>query len=302
MRPKRPLSAEEQSVHDGLHRHLTMLTDVIGVRNVARPGALEASARYIEDTLRSFGYAPQPHAYTIGNATVRNIEVEIPGTRHPDRIYIVGAHYDSVDCPAANDNGSGVAGTLEIARLLAGKRFRCTLRFVLFVNEEPPFYKSKNMGSLVYANRCKARNENIRGVINLETFACYTDAPSSQRYPYPFQKRWFFFLPKRGNFVAFVGNTSSWRFIWKTRSLFKRFTRFPSLWLPAPERIEGPGMSDHWSFWQNGYPALMVTDTAYFRYDHYHKPTDTIDKLNLPATSRVVTGLAKVVERLCGKK
>jgi Zn-dependent M28 family amino/carboxypeptidase len=299
---KRPLTEEEQSVSAGMRRHIGMLAEVIGQRNLDRPGGLEAAARYIEDTLRSYGYSPRPRAYTVRGKEVRNIEVEIAGESRPDDILIVGAHYDSVDCPAANDNASGVAGVLEIARLLAGRKFRRTLRFVLFVNEEPPFYKSVHMGSLVYARGCKARNERICGMINLETIGCYSDEANSQRYPHPFQKRAFWFLPRRGNFVAFVGNIRSWRFTWKVRRLFKRTARFPSLWLPAPESIEGPGMSDHWCFWQQGYPAVMVTDTAYFRYDHYHKQTDTLDKINFPETARVVGGVAGVVRRLAGQK
>ncbi|MGN6370637.1 MAG: M28 family peptidase [Phycisphaerae bacterium] len=301
MARRKTLTEAEEQVREGLHRHLTMLSDVIGIRNTDRPGGLEAAARYIEDTLRRCGYTPRPLPYHAGRHEVRNIEVVIEGTRRPEQIFILGAHYDSVDCPAANDNGSGVAGVLEVARLLAGKRFRRTVRLVFFVNEEPPYYKGPDMGSLVYARKCRERNDDIRGMINLETIACYSDAPGSQRYPVPFNSRWFWFLPKRGNFITFVGDLASWRLTWQVRRVFKRAAKFPSLWFPSPAHIEGPGMSDHWSFWQQGYRGVMVTDTAPFRYDHYHKPSDTIDKLDLPRTARVVAGMAAVMERLAGK-
>ena len=272
-----------------------MLSDVIGIRNTDRPGGLEAAARYIEDTLRPFRIRPRAPLPRRPPRSAETSKVEIPGTRHgggADLHSSLRNHYDSVDCPAENDNGSGVAGLLEVARLLAGRRFRRTIRLVFFVNEEPPYYKGPNMGSLVYARDCRERNDNILGMINLETIACYSGAPGSQRYPAPFNRRWFWFLPKRGNFITFVGDFASWRFTWKVRRLFKRAAKFPSLWFPAPASIEGPGMSDHWSFWQQHYRGVMVTDTAYFRYDHYHKPSDTIDKLDLPRTARVVTGIA----------
>jgi Zn-dependent M28 family amino/carboxypeptidase len=297
----RALTPEEEAVAAGLERHITMLSEVIGVRNLDRPGGLEAAARYIENTLRGWGYEPAPDAFVCMGKEVRNIVVEVKGRRDREKILIVGAHYDSVDCPAANDNGSGVAGVLEVARLLAGKTFGKTVRFVFFVNEEPPFYKSKNMGSLVYARRCRERGDEIVGMINLETIGCYSDAAGSQKYPYPLNKKWFWFLPRRGNFISFVGDFRSWGFTWKVRRLFKRAARFPSLWIAAPAGMEGPGMSDHWCFWREGYRALMVTDTAYFRYDHYHKQTDTVDKIDFPRTGRVVSGIARAVEKLAGR-
>jgi Zn-dependent M28 family amino/carboxypeptidase len=295
-----PLTPEEQTVHDGLKQHITMLSEVIGERSTFRPGGLEATARYIEDQLRKFGYTTRPRPFPVEGQEVRNIEVEVPGLRRPDQIVILGAHYDSVDCPAANDNASGVAGVLEAARLLSSRRFKRTLRFVLFVNEEPPHYKGPHMGSFVYARECRERNENIVAMVNLETIGYYSDDPGSQRYPLFFNRRWFRFLPRRGNFVAFVGNFPSWRLAWRMHRQFRRFTKFPAWWLPAPDTMEGPGMSDHWCFWQQGFPAIMVTDTAFFRYHHYHLPTDTVDKIVFPPTARVVTAVAKALAALAG--
>jgi Zn-dependent M28 family amino/carboxypeptidase len=286
-----------------LHRHVDMLAGVIGERNVPhRYGALEATARYIEDTLTSFGYAPTAQEFPAYGKPVRNIECEIVGRKHPRRIWIVGAHYDSIDgSPAADDNASAVAGVLEVARLLAGTSCRDTVRFVAFVNEEPPFYKGPEMGSTVYAKRCRERDEDIRGMINLEMIGYYRDERGTQDYPLPLGRPpWKWLLPTRGDFIAFVGNFPSFWLTRRCKRLFRRSVRFPALWVAAPNRIDGTGMSDHWSFWQQGYPAVMVTDTAFFRNPHYHKPSDTPDKLDYPRMAQVTTGLAGMLRRLAG--
>jgi Zn-dependent M28 family amino/carboxypeptidase len=283
-----------------IRRHLDMLAGVIGERNVYRYGALEAAARYIEDTFRSFGYAPAAQEYAAWSKPVRNIEVVLPGTRRPDRIWILGGHYDSVEgSPGADDNATAVAGVLEVARLLAGTKPRDTIRFVAFVNEEPPFYKGPEMGSLVYARRCRERGENIAGMVNLEMLGYFSDEPGSQQYPYPLDRgvfRWL--LPRRGDFIAFCGNSASFWFTRRCNRLFRKTVRFPTQWVAAPERLGELGMSDHWSFWQQGYPAVMVTDTAFFRNRHYHQRSDTPDKLDYRRMSTVVTGIAGVMKRL----
>ncbi|WP_428939770.1 M28 family peptidase [Fontivita pretiosa] len=159
---------------------------------------------------------------------------------------------------------------------------------------EPPFFQTEAMGSLVYASRCKQRNENVLGMIALETIGFYTDAPNSQQYPPPLAMLY----PSTGNFIAFVGNLASLRLVQRCVGSFRAHAQFPSEAGVAPESIPGVGWSDHWSFWQQGYPAIMVTDTAPFRYPHYHQPTDTPDKLDYDRTARVVAGLSCVVSDL----
>jgi len=285
-----------------LFHHVDMLAGVIGERNVYRYGALEASARYIEDTFASFGYTPRNQEFPAYGKPVRNIEVEWTGTKRPERVWIVGGHYDSIDgSPAADDNASAVAGVLELARLLAGKPCRDTVRFVTFVNEEPPFYKGPEMGSVVYAKRCRERGETIRGMINLEMIGYYRQERGTQEYPPPLSKRpWKWLLPSRGNFIAFVGNFASAGLTRRCKRLFRKTVRFPALWVAAPDRLDGTGMSDHWSFWQQGYPAIMVTDTAFFRNPNYHKLSDKPDTLDYPRMATVVTGLAGMLRRLAG--
>lgn len=298
------LSAGEAETCGRLRRDVEMLAEVIGVRNWHRHGGLEATARFIEDRLKALGYTPQAQRYTAMGKQVRNIEVEIPGRgwRRKRQILLLGAHYDSVDCPAANDNGSGVAGVLEAARRFAGKRFRRTVRLVFFVNEEPPFYKGKDMGSLRYARRCRDRRENIKGLINLETIGCYYQDAGSQDYP---EHKWLNkarrWLPKAGNFVVFTGDFRSAGLMYRLYRRFKKHARFPALWFPAPRVVTGPDMSDHWSFWQVGYRGVMVTDTAFMRYPYYHKQQDLPVKMNFEAMARVVQGTVEAFADLAGR-
>jgi Zn-dependent M28 family amino/carboxypeptidase len=208
---------------------------------------------------------------------------------------VIGAHYDSVAGTAgANDNASGVAALLELGRLLKKTKPERTVRLVAFVNEEPPWFQTEEMGSLVYARRAKKRGERIVAMLALETIGCYSDLPKSQHYPAPFNM----FYPDTGNFIAFVGNLRSRSLLRRAIGTFRATTPFPSEGVAAPESISGIGWSDHWSFWQEGYPALMVTDTAPFRYLHYHESEDTPEKLDYERMARVVTGLGRVAMEL----
>ena len=226
---------------------------------------------------------------------MRNIEVEIKGATRAQEIIVVGAHYDSVmGAPGANDNGSGVAAVLELARLWRNAQPARTLRFVLFVNEEPPFFKSDEMGSRHYARRAKVRGENIVAMFSLETIGHYSDESGSQRYPFPLGP----FYPSTANFIAFVSNFASRPLLHEAIASFRRHAEFPSEGVAAPALIPGVDWSDHWSFWREGYPALMVTDTAPYRYPHYHAETDTPDKVDYERLARVVAGLHRMLREL----
>jgi Zn-dependent M28 family amino/carboxypeptidase len=208
----------------------------------------------------------------------------------------VGAHYDSVSgSPGANDNASGVAGLLALARRFAGKPCGQTLRFVAFVNEEPPYFQTEEMGSLVYAKRCKERGDKISAMISLETIGYFSDSPGSQKYP---SAGLGFFYPSKGNFVGFVGNTSSRALLRAAVSAFKKEQKLPCQGAALPAAISGIGWSDHWSFWECGYPAIMVTDTAPFRYPYYHMSSDTPAKLDYDRFALVVSGMEKVIAEL----
>ena len=295
--PIPPLTDEEQLVRDKLKRHVETLAQQIGERNVWHSEALLAAASYIRETLEDLGYEVKVQSFDSEGMSVQNLEVEISGDTASHEIIVLGAHYDSVfGTPGANDNASGVAALLEIARLLAGTSYPRTLRLVAFVNEEPPFFYTDAMGSRIYAERSRQRGDQIKAMIALETIGYYTDQPGSQQYPFPFK----FFYPDIGNFIGFVGNLSSRRLLQQALATFRESTAFPSEGVAAPGWVMGVGWSDHWSFWQAGYPAIMVTDTALFRYRHYHAATDTADKLDYPSLARVTSGLANVAAELAG--
>jgi len=289
----KPLTGEEQVIAGNLRRHVAAVAS--REHNFLKVAELEAAARYIEKALAGSGLTVATQHFVSGPAEVRNIEVEIRGGARASEIVIVGAHYDSVlGAPGANDNGSGVAAVIELARLFGGSGPARTLRFVTFVNEEPPFSHSDAMGSRHYTRRARERGENIVAMFSLETIGYYSEAPGSQRYPFPLG----FFFPSTGNFVAFVSNLSSRALLHEALASFRRHAGFPSEGVAAPAFIPGVDWSDHWSFWQEGWPALMVTDTAPYRYPHYHSGEDTPDKVDYERLARVVTGLHGMLREL----
>jgi hypothetical protein len=279
--------------HDVQH-----LAEEIGERNVLRhPKELVQAADWIEAELARVGYDVKRQQYEVSGVTCCNLDAEILGATSPEAIVVIGAHYDSVrGTPGANDNGSGVAAVLALARSFAHRRIDRTLRFVAFVNEEPPYFQTEQMGSWVYAKRCRQRNEKITAMLTPETIGYYSDRPGSQKYPAPLN----LLYPSTGNFIGFVGNTASADLVRQVVAAFRQHEHFPSEGGAPSEAIPGVGFSDHWSFWQEGYPAVMVTDTAMFRYPHYHEAEDTPDKIDFERTARVVRGLERVVAVLVG--
>jgi Zn-dependent M28 family amino/carboxypeptidase len=289
----KPLAPDENLLAANLRKHVAAIAS--SEHNFLKAAELEAAAQYIEKALAGPGLTVATQRFMSGPAEVRNIEVEVRGDARASEIVIVGAHYDSVlGAPGANDNGSGVAAVIELARLLRGSSPARTLRFVTFVNEEPPFSHSDAMGSRHYARRARERGENIVSMFSLETIGYYSDSPGSQRHPFPLG----FFYPSTGNFIAFVSNLSSRALLHEALASFRRHAGFPSEGVAAPAFIPGVDWSDHWSFWQEGWPALMVTDTAPYRYPHYHTSEDTPDKVDYERTARVVTGLYGMLREL----
>lgn len=285
----------EAASEEALHVHIRTLAGEIGERHVLRPRALLAAADYIRAVWEAQGYRVARQEYDLDGRTWANLEVVRPGTAHPREVILVGAHYDTVPgSPGANDNGSGVAALLELARHFANRETARTIRFVAFVNEEPPFFLTGNMGSEHYARAARERGDDIRAMLCLETIGYYRDEPGSQHYP-PF---FSFFYPDRGDFLAFVANFRSRALMRRAVAAFHTASDFPVEHVATFGWIPGVDWSDHRSFWRAGYPAVMVTDTAPYRYPYYHGAQDTPDKVNYPALARVVAGLAAVVERL----
>jgi Zn-dependent M28 family amino/carboxypeptidase len=282
MNPSAPILA------DRLRGHVSHLAAEIGERNVFRPDALHATADYIRRVWASQNYQVNSQYYQAMGVKSENLEVVRTGKTKPEEIILVGAHYDTVrGSPGADDNASGIAALLELTRLFATLETARTLRFVAFVNEEPPFFFWSQMGSGVYAEAAKARGENIRLMISLEMLGSYSEKPGSQSYP-PLLR---YFYPDRANFIAMVSNRASRKELNRLVAAFKSHSDFPVESLATFEIVPGVAWSDHLSFWRAGYPALMITDTAFYRNPVYHTADDTPEKLNYPAMARMVEGL-----------
>jgi Zn-dependent M28 family amino/carboxypeptidase len=278
-----------------LRRHVEVLAGEIGERNVRRPEKLAAAERYIAREWSEQGYEVAAQRYVAAGVDCANLEVLIPGATLPEEIIVAGAHYDTVEgSPGADDNASAVAALLEIARSLAGSRPARTLKLVAFVNEEPPFYFWGSMGSGVYAKAARRRGDDVKAMFSLEMLGCYSDAPGSQSYP-PLLK---YFYPSQGNFIAFVSNLRSRRVLRAAVAAFRASSQFPCELAALPSWIPGVAWSDQLSFWRVGYRAVMVTDTAFHRYAHYHRPTDTPDRLDYARLAKVTQGLTHTFAQL----
>src|SRR5713101_1359322 len=275
--PLPPLSHDASLLAERLRRHVAELA------KSERNSDLERPARYIGNAL---GAKAQSQYFESGGRRVRNIEVG-------SGAIVVGAHYDTVPgSPGADDNASGVAVLIELAGLLATQGL--PIRFVAFANEEMPYFLTEEMGSSAWAKRARERGEPVRAMFSLEMLGCYRDAPGSQRYPAPLG----LFYPDRGDFIAFVGDLGARDLVRSSVLSFRKNAQFPSEGVAAPAFIPGVSWSDHWSFRKHGYPAIMVTDTAFYRYPHYHLPSDTPEKLDYERMARVTLGLAAMLRDL----
>ena len=294
--PLQELSVAEALLKERLHGHVDMLAGKIGERNVWQYDNLQRAADYIVAAFKRSGLSTRLLAYESMGRQVANIEAEIPGLEASSETIIVGAHYDSLaGTSGANDNATGVAALLELVDLLKQSKPRKTVRLVAFVNEEPPFFKTSRMGSLVYANQALQSGDRIAAMISLETIGYYTHEPLSQKYPLPLLR---YFYPERGDFVALVGNVRSGPLLKRSVKAFRQRGAFPSEGIVAPGWLLGVDWSDHWSFWKIDCPAIMITDTALFRYPYYHSVRDTPDKVNYEALTRVVKGLEAMIGEL----
>jgi hypothetical protein len=289
----------ERDLSDRLYTHVDRLAGLIGPRHLGKPNSLNVTATYIERAFVDLGDSVDRQEYAVDDTRVANLVVERPGTRRADEVVVLGAHYDTVPAtPGADDNASAVAMLIEVARMLQGVVFQRTLRFVAFACEEPPHFYTDSMGSQVYARRCRLGGERIIGMICLEMVGYYRTEPNSQQIPpsIPRYLKWAF--PHRGDFLAAVGNLRSWRLGWAFRCGFKRAARLRLYSISLPEAVWEIRMSDNSSFWDQGYPALIVTDTSFLRNPHYHMATDTPDTLDYPRMAQVAIGVAGGVARL----
>jgi Zn-dependent M28 family amino/carboxypeptidase len=289
-----PIKDQDRKVTgEHLKETVMALSDKIGVRNYAEYQHLKQAEEYITNSFQAMGYEVKEMPYSIAGQTYKNIYVQIKGNGS-EELVLVGAHYDSCFNPGADDNASGVAGVLELARMLKEIKPKHNIILAAFVNEEPPFFNTDLMGSRVFAKKLKEQGTKVKAVIILEMIGHYSDQWNSQRY-LPLLGA---FYPNQGNFITVVGNFPSKHLVGQTVKYFKQASAFPIESIVAPSFIPGIYFSDHASFWKEGYPAVMVTDTAYLRNKNYHQGTDTVETVDFEKMAAVVLGLKGAVIHL----
>jgi Zn-dependent M28 family amino/carboxypeptidase len=291
----------DETLVANLRRHVDRLAGLIGPRHLAVPAAFAAAAGLVERELADAGYVVSRQTYRAQGHEVANLIAELPGGKRKDEVLVVGAHYDTVaSTPGADDNASGVAVMLEMARLMRSLRPKRTVRFVGFACEEPPHFYSGEMGSQVYARMCRERGDDIRAMLCLEMVGFYSTRKGSQRVPATIPRMLHPAFPQRGDFLAAVANVRSWRLLWPFRRGFKRAVRFPLFSIALPETIAEIRLSDNSSFWDQGYPALMLTDTSFLRNPHYHQASDTPETLDYERMAQVTAGIVGSVCTIAG--
>jgi Peptidase family M28 len=295
--PLPPLTAAEETSRARLRADVDTLAGPYADRSFATD-ALDSASAFVERRLVDAGHAVTAQSYQAGGRTVRNLEVTVRGTVFPDSIILIGAHYDVViGTPGADDNASGTAALLELARLLAGSRPARTVRLVAFTLEEPPYFWTDSMGSVRYAKAARARGDAITAMLSLESLGYYSTEPGSQHYPPVLG--WFY--PSVGDFVAVVGDIRSRGLVHRVVRDLRSHLSMPSTGAATFAFFPGVGWSDHWSFWQEGYPAVMVSATATFRNPHYHMESDGPTVVDAERLARVVHALHRTIGMLSAR-
>lgn len=294
------MSSNRDQIQSNLRMHVDRLAGLIGPRHLGKSSTIEATIGYIESQWGNMGYEHSRECYDAIGKTATNLIVEQRGFKRADEFLLLGAHYDTVpSTPGADDNASAVAVLLEACRLLKDFRGKRSIRYVAFACEEPPYFNLDSMGSQFHARQARQRGDKILGMLCLEMVGYYITADNSQMIPplLPNWMRWMF--PKRGDFLAAVGNLSSCKLCWQFRRGFKRgVPTMPLFSICLPEKIREIRLSDNSSFWDQGYPALMLTDTSFLRNPHYHQPTDTPDTLDYERMTDVTLGVASALQHL----
>lgn len=285
----------EEELAKRLELDVRYLSVTIGARHFRKPEALAETVEWIDGRVKALGYEPSHQVFEVKTRSFTNVELLLKGRGESGEVLVVGAHYDTCGMtPGADDNGSGVAVLLELARRFHDQKPDRGLRLVFFANEEPPFFGTEDMGSRHYAKRCKAQELKIIGMLALETMGYYSDEEGSQMYPPGLSDR----FPGKGNFISFVSDLPSRDLLKRSHALFIETVDFPIQQAALPASLTGVDWSDHASFWKEGYPALMVTDTALFRNHNYHSMKDLPETLSYDRLARVTLGLEGVVAGL----
>jgi Zn-dependent M28 family amino/carboxypeptidase len=277
-----------------LRSHVEMLANTFRPRDYRHLDNLEKSATYIRNVFTATGARVEDQVYSATGSTYRNVVASF-GPESDERI-IVGAHYDAVsDTPGADDNASGVAGLLELAGLLKDAKLNTRVDLVAYSTEEPPFFGSDQMGSMVHARSLRSTGAKVRAMMALEMIGYYSDEPGSQSFPFPAMKKLY---PDRGNFIVVAGRISDELLTRRIKRAMTSENGVDVYSVNAPAGVAGVSLSDNSSYWNQGYPAVMITDSAFFRNHHYHQASDTPDTLDYERMAKVVAQVAAAVVEL----
>jgi len=286
---------DRREIRQHLEEHLRFLSVTLGDRSIYRPKNLKAAADYVFQNFAAMGYAPRRQTFIYLGEEVGNI---IAGDENPDGYYILGAHYDTVaGTPGADDNASGMAVLLEVARLARNLARPKPWAFIGFTCEEPPAFFTPSMGSRVYAKQARKQQAKILGMLCLEMVGYYSQLPGSQSLPLPLRLMGY---PTTGNFIGLVSDRRSRPLMVRLEAAIKAGGVLPAVTLAVPlggHLLPEVRLSDHANFWDEGYPAVMLTDTAFMRNLHYHGPGDVMDRLDLKAMTELTLGLVNFIER-----
>ena len=286
-------------IEQNLRLHVDRIAGLIGPRTLERPKTIQATLGYIKGQWSGMGYPVRDESYEAMGEKATNLVVEKQGTKQADEIVLLGAHYDTVwSTPGADDNASGVAVMIEVSRLLNDHCGTRSARYVAFACEEMPYFSLHAMGSQYHARQSRKRNEKLVGMLCLEMLGYFRDELGSQQVPASIPQILHRFFPKRGNFLAAVGNLPSWKLNWAFRRGFKCGSQLPLFSIVLPEKISEIRRSDNSSFWDQGYPALMLTDTSFLRNPNYHRQSDTPETLDYTRMTEVTLGVAAAMKRL----
>jgi Zn-dependent M28 family amino/carboxypeptidase len=288
----------DMSVDTGrLREHVLALSEKYYPRSYANISNLNMCADYVMAHFKQAGADTTAQEFRVGNNSYRNV-IGFFGPDSTDRI-VVGAHYDAYNgTPGADDNSSGVAGLIELAYLLGKADLDSKVELVAYTLEEPPFFRTADMGSAHHARSLKDQQVEVRAMIALEMIGFFSDEKNSQSFPIPMLK---LFYPSRGNFIAVVGRLGQRRIVRQVKKHMKGTTDLPVYSINAPAFVPGIDFSDHGSYWKHGYDAVMITDTAFYRNSRYHESKDTADSLDYERMSKVVVSVFEAVQGLCGE-
>lgn len=276
---------------EALSAHVQFLSETCLPRDHENTLNLNKAANYIENAFSQSADQVELQTYVANNYEYKNV-IGFYGPES-DEVFIVGAHYDAfMDFPGADDNASGVAGLIELGKLLSKASLESQIILVAYTLEEPPYFRTENMGSAVHAQSLISNKVKVKLMISLEMIGYFSEVEGSQEFPNPIMRLLY---PDRGNYIAvvdqmFTNNAHS------IKQAINTYTDLPAYSINAPKSIPGVDFSDHMSYWSNSYPAVMITDTAFYRNKNYHTPEDTYDKLNYEKMSQVVYGVFKYLQ------